>query len=83
MALITPTRKPGGKKMKAYKATRAGCVVEIADGSVIYEPIEGISAREIAAAMNELKAEGVPEEWDWKKVERRLYEKGVIAELRA
>ncbi|HEY7307228.1 MAG TPA: hypothetical protein VH601_24100 [Bryobacteraceae bacterium] len=47
-------------------------MIEIDDGTVIYEPIEGFPAKAIASAMNELAAEGVPEEWDWKKVSCRL-----------
>jgi len=70
-------------KKNTYKSTPDGCVIEIADGCVVYEPLQGIPAKQIARAMNQLKAEGVAEEWDWKNVERRLFQLGVIKQLRA
>lgn len=70
-------------KNPTYKAIRNGCVIETDDDCVIYERIEGIPAKEIAQVMNEMKAEGVPEEWDWRKVERRLFDKGIVQECKA
>lgn len=70
-----------GKK-ELYKADKDGYVIEISDKCVVYHPVDNVPAKEIAKAMNELAAEGVPEEWDWKNVERRLFEKGIIQECR-
>lgn len=72
------------KKVKEiYRAVRGGCVIEVSDGTVIYERIKGVPAEAIARAMNEIAAEGVLREWDWKNVERRLFEQGFIKECRA
>lgn len=60
-----------------YKV-RDGCVLDTVDKGVVYEPLEGISARAMAKALNQLEREGVTAHWDWRHVERRLVAMGVL-----
>jgi hypothetical protein len=69
------------KKKKMYKATEDGCVIETRHGTVVYEKIDGIPARAIAQVENYFHKQGIDP--DWKMVEQRLVEKGVIAEARS
>lgn len=69
------------KEKELYRATREGCVIETKGGSVVYEKLEGIPADAIAEAMNYFRAQGI--DANWKLVEERLVETGVLEEARS
>lgn len=68
-------------KKKLYKATKGGCVIETEHGTLVYEKMDSIHASAIAEAENYFHEQGI--EADWKMVEQRLFEKGLIAEVRS
>jgi hypothetical protein len=64
-----------------YRATRGGCVIETEHNTVVYEPLEGVSPQAIADALNWYHVLGINA--DWRLVEQRLVEQGVLSECRA
>jgi hypothetical protein len=70
------------RKRRLYEATEDGCVIETKHGTLIHDDLEGIPAEAIAEAYNHFWHEKRIDA-DWKLVEQRLVEKGVLSEARS